>query len=94
MASSPGQKICDVQELPAPEPMQAVLKIMETLEAGEYVRMMHRMEPVPLYAVLRDMGYQHRLFLDGEAPYEVMIFRNGDELAADRIDAFCTLSIQ
>lgn len=88
-AASEGQILCDVQDLPAPEPMNAVLTAIDALNEGDYVRMQHRMEPVHLYGVLRDMGFEHRLFLEGEAPYEIMIFRKADAEAQARVEAFC-----
>ncbi len=84
-----GEVVCDVQELPPPEPMTAVLQALESLSDGHYVRMLHRMEPVPLYALLADMGYVYRLHLQGEAPYEIMIHRIGDSLAQSRIGSVC-----
>lgn len=88
--SLPGEQKCDVQELPAPEPMNRVLEALQDLQVGEYVRMMHRMEPVPLYAMLRDMGFEHRLHLEGEAPYEIMIYRPDDTEALSRVEAACS----
>ena len=89
MAIREGEIICDVQELPAPEPMQKILAVVADVGVGEYVRMMHRMEPHPLYAVLEDMGFQHILYLDGEAPYEIMIYNKNDALALQRVEAAC-----
>lgn len=87
--SLPGECCCDVQDFPAPEPMQRVLEALETLQPGEYVRMMHRMEPAPLYAVLRDMNYLYEVQLEGEAPFELMIYRKGDEVAQQRAAEAC-----
>ncbi len=81
-----GEIICDVQDLPAPEPMQKIMEAAADLGAGEYVRMMHRMEPYPLYAILDDMGFDHLLYLEGEAPYEIMIYSKEDPLAKERVD--------
>ena len=83
--SRPGEVCCDVQDLPAPEPMNEVLKALEQIQPGGYVRMMHRMEPGPLYGVLRDMGYEYQIQLQGEAPFELMIYHKGDELALQRL---------
>ncbi len=84
-----GEIVCDVQELPAPEPMQKILEAVADLGEGKYVRMMHRMEPYPLYPVLEDMGFQHLLHLSGEAPYEIMIYKGDDALALKRVEAVC-----
>ncbi len=89
MSEANGEVICDVQGLPAPEPMQQVLEAVADLKAGEYVRMMHRMEPRPLYSVLDDMGFDCQLYLEGEAPYEIMIYRKGDQEAQERVNVRC-----
>lgn len=82
-----GEIICDVQELPAPEPMQKIMEAVADLQEGEFVRMLHRMEPYPLYSMLDDMGFNHLLYLDGEAPYEIMIYGQDDQLARERVNA-------
>ena len=81
-----GEIICDVQNLPAPEPMQKIMDAVANLGEGEYVRMLHRMEPYPLYSVLDDMEFDHLLYLDGEAPYEIMIYGRNDQLAKERVN--------
>lgn len=83
-----GEIVCDVQELPPPEPMERILELLPKIEPGEYVRMLHRMEPVPLYAVVAEMGFIYKLYLDGDAPYEIIIYKKGDVLAQDRVDSF------
>ncbi len=89
MTDRTGEVLCDVRELPPPEPMHEVLKVLETLKVGHYVRMMHRMEPVPLYQVLESMGFTHHLHLGGEAPFEVMIWHQGDHAARSKVEAVC-----
>lgn len=89
MSEIEGEVVCDVQDLPAPEPMQLVLEAVAKLRTGEYVRMMHRMEPRPLYSVLEDMGFDCQLHLEGEAPYEIMIYRKEDQEAQERVNVRC-----
>ena len=80
-----GEKCCDVQHCAPPEPMQQVIEAVQELHEGEYVRLMPRMEPYPLYSMLDDMGFTHCLVLDGEAPYEVMIYKRLDQVAENRV---------
>ncbi len=88
MTSPPtGEIRCDVRELPPPEPMNRVLSALERLIPGGYVRMLHRMEPVPLYGILGEMGYSYQLYLEGEAPYEILIYHQEDSLASARVMA-------
>ena len=53
--------ILDVFELNPPLPMDMALDAMEKLEKGQYIKMIHRMEPHPLYNILFDEGYKYRV---------------------------------
>jgi hypothetical protein len=56
-----------------PEPMQLVLAALDNLHAGERVCFLIHREPLPLYPILRQMGYSHRARLMEDGCYEVMI---------------------
>lgn len=51
----------DVSELPPPEPMEIVMDKLDKIQAGEYIRMIHRMQPYPLYNILMDNGYRYKV---------------------------------
>ena len=77
----------DVSELPAPEPMQRVLSELGRLGPGEFLRVRHRREPFPLYAMLGDLGCVHRarrLLSSGRAAeaFEILVWRADDVDAA------------
>jgi len=81
------EHLLDVSDLEPPEPMVKVLAEMDTLSAGEYVRMLHRMEPVPLYSVLRRDDFRYHTRFGKVAAFEVFIWRKGDARADQAVQA-------
>jgi uncharacterized protein (DUF2249 family) len=73
--------ILDVSGLPPPEPLERVLETIEMLVSGQYLRMLHRQEPFPLYDILANMGFKHHTRVGQETSFEIFIWRNGDEAA-------------
>jgi len=51
--------ILDVHELPPPEPLDLTLEVLGKLKQGEYVKMMHCMQPFPLYDTLLENGLRY-----------------------------------
>jgi hypothetical protein len=76
------ERSIDVSTLGPPEPLVLTLAAAEQLQAGEYLRMRHRMKPCLLYDELarRDYGHDTRRTVDGMC--EVFIWRRGDAAAA------------
>ena len=68
----------DVRELEPPEPLELALDMAHNLRAGEYLRMLHRREPFPLYRLLEQDGFRYRLHYGGDSPFEILIWRAGD----------------
>ncbi|NOZ52909.1 MAG: DUF2249 domain-containing protein [Gammaproteobacteria bacterium] len=73
--------VLDVSDLPPPEPLEKVLEATETLASGQYIRMLHRQEPFPLYDVLGDIGFKHLTRVGQKTSFEIFIWRNSDEAA-------------
>ncbi|PIV15209.1 MAG: hypothetical protein COS43_03505 [Gallionellales bacterium CG03_land_8_20_14_0_80_55_15] len=63
----------DVCGLPPPEPFEKIMKALQTLPAGETLRVRIPREPFPLYAVLRDTGYIWTTTPSAEGNYEILI---------------------
>lgn len=51
----------DVSELQPPEPMEIILEHLERLQNGQYILMIHRMQPHPLYNILMDNGFRYKV---------------------------------
>lgn len=68
----------DVRELEPPEPLELALEMVHSLRPGEYLRMLHRREPYPLYRLLEQDGFRYSLYTGGDSPFEILIWRAGD----------------
>ena len=52
------EQCVDVSQLEAPEPMERILDALADLPPGDWLKVMHRREPFPLYNILKTMGYR------------------------------------
>ena len=73
------ERFLDVSELEPCEPMERALEAVRDLQAGEYIRMIHRQEPHLLYPMLERLGMAWHT-REG-MPIEVLIYRADDEIA-------------
>lgn len=64
----------DVSALEPPEPLERILDALADLPDGDWLRVLHRRDPVPLYRMLLQMGY--RWHTDSPAPgrFEILIW--------------------
>lgn len=65
--------LVDARWLEPPEPMERVLLAMDCLRPGQHIRFLIHREPLPLYPVLRNLGYRHTTHLMPDHCYEVLI---------------------
>ncbi len=68
----------DTRELPAPEPMETILRHLGDIRPGIYLEMRHRMRPQVLLNILKNNGFDYRIRENGEDIF-VYIFRADDE---------------
>ena len=52
------EQTIDVSELQPPEPLEQILDTLADLPQGDWLRVEHLRNPVPLYRMLQDMGYR------------------------------------
>lgn len=64
--------VIDARTMEAPEPLLRVMDALETLEAGDTIRLIAPHEPKPLYRLLARHGYEHHTTLT-ERGVEVLI---------------------
>jgi len=77
--------VVDVHELQPPEPMQRVLDALDTLMDGQYLKIIHRMQPFPLYDILSDNGFKYKA-TDGEVSvFDIYVWRAKDKTAEKTI---------
>jgi len=73
----------DVSVLEPPEPMERVLAAVDELRPGEYLHLLHRREPFPLYPILEEMGFAFMTRPGRAAAYEIFVWRRGDVSAEE-----------
>ncbi|ANQ86249.1 hypothetical protein dqs_3221 [Azoarcus olearius] len=61
MADTPVSRIIDARELAPPEPMELTLEALDTLPRGEELQLWLLREPFPLYNILKNNGFAHRV---------------------------------
>lgn len=71
-------KVLDVSELAAPEPLERVLAALKTLDPGARLRVLHHREPLLLYDWLREHGYEWSTQPGRTTAFEILIWRAGE----------------
>jgi uncharacterized protein (DUF2249 family) len=51
----------DVSEYDPPEPFEAVIELLKKMKKGDYIRMLHRKKPLPLFQFLQEHGFAYLL---------------------------------
>lgn len=69
--------VLDVHNLPPPAPMEAAMDALDKLANGEYIKMIHRMQPFPLYGILVENGFNYKV-QEGAAGFDIYIWHAGD----------------
>jgi len=78
----PNERTLDVSTLGPPEPLLLTLQAVEGLQAGQYLRMRHRMKPCHLYAELAQRAFTSLTRRGKDGMCEVYIWRQADGVAA------------
>ena len=79
------ERLLDASELESPEPLVRALAAVDDLRPGEYLRLLLRREPFPLYALLDEDGYLHLGRRGENSLFEVFIWRRGDRVAENAV---------
>lgn len=74
--------VLDVSDLEPPDPLVRTLEAVETLQPGQYLRMLHRREPCLLFPHLDQQGFSYIMREGRTAACEVLIWRAEDAQAA------------
>ncbi|MEX2380974.1 MAG: DUF2249 domain-containing protein [Opitutales bacterium] len=65
----------DVRGLEPPEPLERVLEVVEQMAYGEVLRVVHHRNPLILFDVLVERGFQYRSQQQSEELWEIRIWR-------------------
>jgi hypothetical protein len=71
----------DAREMVPPEPFERATAILQQLEPGQYLRMLHRRAPYPLFEFCLKMGLTYAVLDSTVAPYEIILYFPDDEQA-------------
>ena len=74
----PEEILIDVSELEAPEPFEKVVALVSAMKPGQYIRMLHRKQPLPLIQMLEDNGYACRAIEHQPSDWEILIWNKSD----------------
>jgi uncharacterized protein (DUF2249 family) len=72
------ERLLDVSQLEPCEPLQRTLAALTTLARGEYLRVLHRMEPHPLYRLLTQQEFAWLTQPGETVPVEIFIWYSDD----------------
>lgn len=80
----PAEVLLDVSELDPPEPLTLTLEAAEQLQAGQYLRMLHRRDPCMLFGNLDDNHFKYFQRKGTTTAVEVFIWAE-DDLQAEAV---------
>ena len=69
-----------------PEPLQQATRILQELQPGQYLRMLHRHLPYPLFESCQQLAIGYRHFTDPAGQWVILFWRSDDPATAE----FCT----
>jgi len=75
----------DVSELQPPLPMEMALDAIDKLDHGQYIKMIHRMQPHPLYTILFENGYKYKVSINDDL-FEIYIWKAIDKAAEQQVN--------
>ncbi len=81
-----GQILLDASDLEPPEPLQRAIDILKQLTPGQYLRMLHRRIPHPLFDACEQLGIEHRYFPGTQVRWIILFWRSDDPVIAKHCD--------
>lgn len=81
----PSEHRLDARGLPPPEPMERVLAVIHALGDGEYLRAFLPREPLPLYPLLQQTGFDWHARGAGDIPCELFVWQRHDDQARSAV---------
>ncbi len=79
--------VLDVSQLEPCEPLEQILAALPNLQSGEYLHVLHRMEPHLLYPILNQNGYTWLTKSGPTTPVEIYIWHSNDTQAQLAVQA-------
>lgn len=70
----------DAREMAPPEPFDQATAILRKLEPGEYLLMLHRRVPFPLFDFCTTLSLRYRYRELAPGDYEIVVYHAADEM--------------
>ena len=77
-----GEILLDASTMEPPEPLQRASLILQNLNAGQYLRMLHRRLPYPLFDTCNALAIEHRHFPGRHSDWVILFWRRDDSPTA------------
>jgi hypothetical protein len=74
----------DVSDLPAPEPLERILSLLEQVATDQIICMIHRQIPYALFPILKKRDYEN-VFVERSGVVRVFIWYNGNQEALSKV---------
>ncbi|MCP4994874.1 MAG: DUF2249 domain-containing protein [Gammaproteobacteria bacterium] len=73
----------DVSMLEPCEPLDRSIEAVRALSSGDYLKVIHRREPLLLYPMLQELGFSWHAQQADDSIYHIFVWKNGDTVARD-----------
>ena len=84
MTQPAGEEILlDATAMEPPEPLQQAISILQQLEPGQYLRMLHRHLPYPLFESCQQLEISYRHFTGRQNECVILFWRSDDTATAE-----------
>ena len=84
MTQPAGEEILlDATAMEPPEPLQQAISILQQLKPGQYLRMLHRHLPYPLFESCQQLRISYRHFTSQQNECVILFWRNDDPATAE-----------
>lgn len=70
--------LLDVRTLSHPEPFEMAMDALRNWKSGQYIKMVHRREPLLLYPELGKMGFLYKTLRISDSLFEIYIWKEGE----------------
>jgi hypothetical protein len=79
------EKFLDASGMEPPAPFEQALALLTGLQPGEYLRMVHRMIPYPLFDYCHEHKLEYRVQHGKTASYDILIWHRQDTELISRL---------
>jgi len=73
--------LLDARMMEPPEPFATAMNILQQLQAGQFLHMVHRRKPRLLYPELNTLGLTSHTLCHDDETYHIIVWRDEDESA-------------